>query len=32
MNRLIAECQSETGAVMQGAGAMQITNCVNSKW
>jgi len=32
MNRLIVECQSETGAVMQGEGAMQITNCVNSKW
>lgn len=32
MDRLIAECQSETGAVMQGEGAMQITNCVNSKW
>lgn len=32
MDRLISECQSETGAVMQGAGAMQITNCVNGKW
>lgn len=32
MNRLISECQLETGAVMQGEGAMQITNCVNGKW
>ena len=32
MNRLIAECQSETGVAMQGEGAMKITNCVNSKW
>ena len=32
MNRLINECQAETGAVMQGEGAMQIVNCVNGKW
>lgn len=32
MDRLIGECQAETGAVMQGEGAMQIVNCVNGKW
>ena len=32
MDRLIGECQAETGAVMQGEGAMRIVNCVNGKW
>lgn len=32
MQRLISSCQVETGAVMEGEGAMQITTCVNSRW
>lgn len=32
VNRLLAECQAETGAVMEGEGALQITKCINRKW
>ena len=32
MQRLISTCQAETGAVMEGEGAMQISSCVNSRW
>lgn len=32
VQRLITECQARTGAVMEGEGALLITECVNNNW